>query len=143
MKEIVNAARNLRSTMGLSPAAKVPLYIADHPKSLTTYAAQISAVARLSEVRFVDKLPAEDAPVSITGNGKLMLHVEIDRAAERIRLTKEAERLEGEIAKARANLGNESFVQRAPPAVVDQMKKRLADFEAKHADVRTQLGKLG
>jgi len=100
-------------------------------------------VARLSEVRFVNALPAEDAPVSITGNAKLMLHVEIDRAAEKIRLTKESERLAAEIAKARTKLDDGSFVQKAPAHVVDQMKKRLAEFEAKHADLRTQLGKLG
>ena len=143
VKEIVNAARNLRSTMNLSPAAKMPLYVADYPAFLPSYLPQISAIARLSEVHFVDALPAKDSPVSVTGRGKLMLHVEIDREAERARLAKEAARLEALIAKDRDNLGKESFVQRAPPEVVDQMRKRLADHEAKHADVRTQLGKLG
>ena len=45
--------------------------------------------------------------------------------------------------KAAAQLGNESFVQRAPAAVVDEIRKRLADFEAKRDDLRGQLGKLG
>src|SRR5579862_7046616 len=143
VKEIINAARNLRSTMGLSPAVRVPMYVANDASYLVDYAPQIAAVARLSEVRFVNALPAEDAPVSITGNAKLMLHVEIDRAAEKIRLTKESERLAAEIAKARTKLDDGSFVQKAPAHVVDQMKKRLAEFEAKHADLRTQLGKLG
>ncbi|MFZ3323190.1 MAG: valine--tRNA ligase [Usitatibacter sp.] len=143
VKEIVNAARNLRSTMNLSPAAKVPLYVADYPAFLPRYQSQISAIARLSEVHFVDALPAKDSPVSVTAHGKVMLHVEIDRAAEKIRLSKEAERLATEIAKARTKLDDDAFVQKAPPHVVDQMKKRLAEFEAKHADVRTQLGKLG
>jgi len=143
VKEIINAARNLRSTMGLSPAVRVPMYVANDASYLADYAPQIAAVARLSEVRFVNALPAEDAPVSITGNAKLMLHVEIDRAAEKIRLTKESERLAAEIAKARTKLDDGSFVQKAPAHVVDQMKKRLAEFEAKHADLRTQLGKLG
>jgi valyl-tRNA synthetase len=143
VKEIVNAARNLRSTMNLSPAAKVPLYIADHAPSLPAHQAAIAAIARLSEVHFVPSLPAEDAPVSMTGSGKLMLHVEIDRDAERARLAKETERIAGEIEKARAKLGNATFVDRAPPAVVEQERKRLADNEAKHADLRAQLGKLG
>src|SRR5258706_1767654 len=143
VKEIVNAARNLRSTMGLSPGSKVPMYISDYAPSLPPYAAAIAAIARLSEVHFVPSLPPEDAPVSITGHGKLMLHVEVDRDAERARLSKEIERLESEVAKARAKLGNASFVERAPPAGVGQEKKRLADFESKHADLRTQLGKLG
>jgi valyl-tRNA synthetase len=143
VKEVVNAARNLRSTMGLSPAAKVPLYVADHAAALPSHQAALAALARLSEVHFVTRLPAEDAPVAITGSAKVMLHVEIDRDAERTRLSKEVERIAVEMEKARNNLGNEAFVAKAPPAVVDQMKKRLADFEAKHADLRTQLAKLG
>ncbi|HEX7402816.1 MAG TPA: class I tRNA ligase family protein, partial [Usitatibacter sp.] len=143
VKEVVNAARNLRSTMGLSPAAKVPLYVADHHASLVAYQAQIAAIARLSEVRFVATLPDKDSPVSITAGAKLMLHVEIDRDAERARLTKETGRLEGEIAKAAAMLGNASFVERAPPAVVEQKKKELAEHETRLADVRAQLAKLG
>ncbi len=143
IKEVVNAARNLRSTMNLSPAAKVPLYVSDYPASLPTHAATMAALARLSEVRFVPTLPAQDAPVSITGSAKLMLHVEIDRDAERKRLSKEIARLEAEIANARANLDKPSFVERAPAHVVEQMKKRLADFEAKSQDMRSQLGKLG
>ena len=143
VKEVVNAARNLRSTMGLSPAAKVPLYIADYSAGLQAQQLGIAALARLSEVRFVAALPAEDAPVAITTAAKLMLHVEIDRDAERARLAKEIERVSGEVTKARAKLSNASFVDRAPPAVVDQEKKRLADFETRHADLRTQLAKLG
>jgi valyl-tRNA synthetase len=143
VKEVVNAARNLRSTMGLSPAAKVPLYVADHAAALPSHQATLAALARLSEVHFVKSLPAEDAPVAITGAAKVMLHVEIDRDAERMRLAKEIERIGVEMEKARSNLGNEGFVAKAPAAVVDQMKKRLADFEAKHADLRTQLAKLG
>jgi valyl-tRNA synthetase len=143
VKEVVNAARNLRSTMNLAPSAKVPLYLADTDPVLRAHVAGIAALARLSEVRFVDALPAEDAPVAITGAAKLMLHVEVDRAAERARLSKEIERLESDLAKTRAQLGNASFVERAPPAVVDEAKRRLADFEARHADLRNQLGKLG
>src|SRR4051812_40837197 len=99
LMEIVNAARNLRSTMGLSPAAKVPMYIAECASQLSAHEASISALARLSELRFVAALPAQDAPVSITRAGKVMLHVEIDRDAECKRLTKEIEKLEGEIGK--------------------------------------------
>ena len=72
-----------------------------------------------------------------------MLHVEIDKEAEKKRIAKEIERLDGEIAKADGQLGNDSFVQRAPPAIVEQMRKRLADFRSKRDDLRGQLGKLG
>ena len=143
VKEIVNAARTLRSTMNLSPGTKVPMYVVDHAAYLPAHKATIAALARLSELHFVDAFPHHDAPVSITGSGKLMLHVEIDKEAERKRLSKEIERIEGELAKASAQLGNPSFVERAKPDVVDQMRRRLADFETKRADLRDQLGKLG
>ncbi|HXS51176.1 MAG TPA: valine--tRNA ligase [Usitatibacter sp.] len=143
VKEVVNAARNLRSTMGIAPSARVPMYLADFDAALKNHVAGISALARLSEIRFVEKLPPEDAPVAITTVAKLMLHVEVDRDAERARLAKEIEKLESDLARTRAQLGNASFVERAPAAVVDEAKKRLTDFEARHADLRTQLAKLG
>jgi valyl-tRNA synthetase len=143
LKEVVNATRNLRSTMGLSPALKVPLYIAEYAPSLEKHRDAIVAITRVSEIHFVSALPAKDAPVAITGHAKLMLHVEIDLAAERARISREIERFAAEVEKSRAKLGNPSFVERAKPEVVDQERKRLADNEAKHADLRTQLGKLG
>jgi valyl-tRNA synthetase len=143
LMEVVNAARNLRSTMGLAPGAKVPMYLAESAAPLRAHEAAISALARLSELRFVDKLPAEDAPVSITKVGKVMLHVEIDRAAECARLGKELEKIDAEITSARGRLGNESFVAKAPKNVVEEMRQRLADREARQADLRAQLAKLG
>jgi valyl-tRNA synthetase len=69
--------------------------------------------------------------------------MEVDVAAEKIRLTKEATRLEGEITKANAKLGNEAFVAKAPPAVIEQEKKRVADFGATLDKIRQQLQRLG
>ncbi len=143
VKEVVNAARNLRSTMNLPPSARVPLYLADAAPALQHHEAGIAALARLSEVRFASHLPAEDAPVAILACAKLMLHVEVDKGAECARLSKEMDRIAGEVEKSKTKLGNASFVERAPPAVVDQERKRLADFETKHTDLKTQHAKLG
>ena len=142
VKDVVNAARNLRSTLGVPPAAKVPLYIADAADFLARHRDAIAAVARASEVHFVPALPERDSPVTITASGKVMLHVEIDPAAERARMEKAAARLEAEIANARGKLSKPSFVDKAPPAVVEQERKRLADKEAELAQIKAQLGKL-
>lgn len=68
--------------------------------------------------------------------------MEIDVAAEKARLGKEITRLEGEINKATAKLGNEAFVAKAPPAVIEQEKKRVADFSATLDKLREQLARL-
>lgn len=91
----------------------------------------------------LDALPDAGAPVQVVGASRLMLHVEIDVAAERVRLDKEIARLEGEIAKANGKLSNASFVERAPAAVVEQEKARLAQFGETLQKVREQRGKLG
>ena len=79
----------------------------------------------------------------VVGEARLCLFMEVDVAAEKIRLTKEAARLEGEIVKANGKLGNEAFVAKAPPAVIEQEKKRVADFGATLDKIRQQLQRLG
>jgi valyl-tRNA synthetase len=66
--------------------------------------------------------------VAVQGGVRMALFVEIDVAAEHARLAKEIARLEGEITKAHAKLGNESFVARAPAVVVEQERARMAEF---------------
>lgn len=69
--------------------------------------------------------------------------MEIDVAAEKARLAKEAARLQGEIAKAQGKLANEGFVARAPAAVIEQEKQRVAEFGATLQKVQDQLARLG
>ena len=86
---------------------------------------------------------AQAAPVAMVGEARICLHMEIDLAAEKLRLGKEADRLAAEITKAQGKLGNEAFVAKAPPAVIEQERKRVADFAATLAKVNEQLARLG
>ena len=143
LQQLVTACRSLRSEMSLSPAARVPLAASGEATVLNALAPYIVSLAKLAEMRVVAELPEGDAPVSIVGRYKLMLKVEIDVAAERERLDKEIARHTGEIAKAEAKLGNDSFVARAPVAVVEQENKRLVGFRATLAQLQQQRKKLG
>jgi valyl-tRNA synthetase len=142
LKGQVEAVRALRGEMNLSPAARVPL-IAEGPQDMLLQHAQyLAALAKLSGVDVMTSLPDDGAPVQVVGQTRLMLKVEIDVAAEKIRLDKEIARLEGEINKAQAKLSNESFVARAPAAVVEQEQQRVAQFGETLAQVKSQRAKL-
>src|SRR3989475_239561 len=144
LKELTNAARNLRSEAKVPPKDRVALVVTEPPATSDSQAtaAAVSSLARLSDLRHVNVLPESDSPVAVVGNSRLMLRIEVDPDAERERLKKESARLEGEITKARAKLGNASFVERAPAKVVAQERERLAGFEATLAKVNAQLDKL-
>ena len=144
LKDIINACRTLRSEMKLSPEIKVHLLTTGNTSVLTEFSPYLLALAKLSGIDFKqDQLPNVDAPVSIVGEFRLMLKVEIDVKVERERLTKEIARIEIEITKAKSKLNNASFVERAPATVVAQEKERLINFSATLDKLKEQLRKLG
>src|SRR5690606_34634495 len=147
LKGLVDACRTLRGELGVSPATRLPLYVVGDADFIREHAAVLQGLAKLNEVKVFDDetswaAAAKAAPVAVAGQARLCLFMEIDVAAEKARLTKEATRLEGEIAKANGKLSNQAFVAKAPPAVIEQEKTRVADFSATLAKVREQLARL-
>jgi valyl-tRNA synthetase len=148
LKTLVDACRNLRGEMNVSPATRMPLFVLGDTHFMQSAAPVLQSLAKLSEVKVFESeaewaAAAQAAPVAVVGEARLCLFIEVDVAAEKIRLTKEAARLEGEIAKATGKLSNDAFVAKAPPAVIEQEKKRVADFTATVEKIRQQLQRLG
>jgi valyl-tRNA synthetase len=148
LKALVESVRSLRSEMGLAPGHKVDAFIATEGQAgggvgVGAILDYLKALARLSDVRLVDALPAREAPVQVVEPMRVMLDVQVDVAAERERIARDIARHEGEIAKASAKLANERFVARAPGDVVEQERTRLAGFTATLAKLREQYARLG
>ncbi|WP_382321527.1 valine--tRNA ligase [Hydrogenophaga sp. UC242_53] len=148
LKALVDACRTLRGEMNVSPATRLPLYVLGDTAFMQAAGPVLQALRKLNEVRvFEDEAAwaaaAQAAPVAVVGEARMCLFMEIDVAAEKARLGKEAARLEGEITKANGKLSNEAFVAKAPPAVIEQEKKRVGDFSATLDKVREQLARLG
>ena len=133
--------------MSLSPGERVPLLTLGDAPFVEAAAPLLKALARLSEVRLLADEAAfaaatQDAPVALGGGLRLALQVQIDLGAEQVRLAKEIARLQGEIGKAEAKLGNASFVARAPAAVVEQERARMADFRQALSRLQDQQTRL-
>ena len=152
LKLLVDACRNLRGEMSVSPATRLPLFViatdAQEAAFLKQSAPVLQALAKLNEVRVFDDeatwaAAAQAAPVAVVGDARICLFMEVDIAAEKLRLGKEVARLEGEITKTEGKLSNEAFVARAPAAVIDLERKRMADFGANLLKVKDQLARLG
>ncbi|MBL8359508.1 MAG: valine--tRNA ligase [Rubrivivax sp.] len=147
LKAVVGVCRQLRSEMQLPPGERVPLLALGDAAFVESAAPVLKALARLSDVRALPDEAAfaaatRQAPVMVSGDARLALHIEIDIAAETARLDKEIARLSGEIAKAEGKLKNESFVARAPAAVVQQERDRIAEFSRSLDRLRDQRGRL-
>ena len=142
LQDLIGAVRNLRGEMGLAPSVKAPLFV-EGGKNLEALLKYVPMMARLTEAKLVDKLPeSEDAPVAVCQNARLMLKVEIDKAAETARLNKEAEKLQKALDKLNAKLGKPGYTDKAPAHLVEKDRAELAELEDKMAKVQAQLAKL-
>jgi valyl-tRNA synthetase len=147
LKTVMAEIRRLRSEMSLPPGERVPLLTLGDRAFVEAAMPLLKSLAKLAEVQPLADEAAfaaatQAAPVAVNGELRLALHVQIDVAAETARLGKEIDRLKGEITKADAKLGNESFVARAPAAVVEQERARLADFRQALARLQDQQTRL-
>lgn len=142
LKDLVEEVRKLRGEMGIAPNVKAPLFV-EGSAELEGLLKYLPSLTRLTEAKLVDSLPeAEDAPVAVCNGARLMLKVEIDKAAETARLSKEAEKLQKALDKLNAKLSKPGYTEKAPAHLVEKDKAELAELEDKMAKVKAALGKL-
>ena len=142
LQDLIGAVRNLRGEMGIQPNVKAPLFV-ESADDLADYLKYLPMMTRLTEAQQVAALPeSEDAPVAVCNGARLMLKVEIDKAAETARLSKEAEKLQKALDKLNAKLSKPGYTEKAPAHLVEKDKADLAELEGKMAKVQAALEKL-
>ena len=142
LKDLVEEVRKLRGEMGIAPNVKAPLFV-EGSAELEGLLKYLPSLTRLTEAKLVDSLPeAEDAPVAVCNGARLMLKVEIDKAAETARLSKEAEKLQKALDKLNAKLSKPGYTEKAPAHLVEKDKADLAELMDKMGKVEGQLAKL-
>lgn len=142
LQDLIGAVRNLRGETGIQPNVKAPLFV-ESADDLADYLKYLPMMTRLTEARQVAALPESgDAPVAVCNGARLMLKVEIDKAAETARLSKEAEKLQKALDKLNAKLSKPGYTEKAPAHLVEKDKADLAELEDKMAKMQNQLAKL-
>jgi valyl-tRNA synthetase len=133
--EIVSAVRSVRAEMNVPAGAQVPLVLvgADSVagERLERHDGALRRLARASDIATADTVPTGAAQIVVSG-GTIALPLAgiIDFDAERGRLVKEIERVEGEIARIDKKLANENFVARAPEEVVEAEREKRNAYAA-------------
>ena len=148
----IKAIRLRRNEMNVPPSRKAKVYIeTKYPESFTdaTYPF-FQRLASASEVDVAKKfdhtlVSADNAAQIVTDSATIYLPLAdlIDLDKERARLADEKKKLEEGIARQEAKLSNEAFVSRAPAAIVDAERQKLANLKESLAGVNTALEKLG
>ncbi|EGG94550.1 Valyl-tRNA synthetase [gamma proteobacterium IMCC1989] len=149
LKRIILGVRNIRGEMQISPAIKLPLYFANGNEQdlqrLNSMQTFLSKLAGLESTQWLNI--GEEAPLSATalvGNMEILVPMAgfIDKEAEIARLNKEIEKLNKEAGRINGKLNNAGFVDKAPVAVVDKEKEKLAGYNNSLEKLRSQLEKI-
>ncbi|MBA4149099.1 MAG: class I tRNA ligase family protein [Verrucomicrobia bacterium] len=143
--ELVTLGRNLRREGNIQSSKRVN-FVFKPASELMPLEAEVLRILLNSEELCIDPnyVPKKGTPTALSPLGELYLPLEglIDVDAEKGRLTKEQEKIESEIEKVQQKLNNPNFTGKVPPAVLEEHKKRLDEWVAKLAKVKSALEAL-
>ncbi|WP_029040153.1 valine--tRNA ligase [Cucumibacter marinus] len=145
---LISGVRSVRAEMNVPAGARIPLVITGAEDAtrqrVKDNEALIERLARLESVTFADDVPPSSAQL-VLGEATVCLPLAgvIDIDAERTRLEKEIAKIEDEAARIEKKLGNEQFIAKAPEAVVEEQRSRLADLNERKSRTEAAMARLG
>ncbi|WP_434729136.1 valine--tRNA ligase [Pseudomonas soli] len=149
LKELMVGLRNIRAEMNIGPGKPLPLFLknanADDQRRLQENEALLKKLAKVESFTVLGE--QDEAPLSATALvGDLQVLVPmaglIDKDAELARLSKEIQRLQGEVQRVGGKLSNAAFVDKAPPAVIEKERAKLAESEQALANFTEQHARI-
>ncbi|MBC3422946.1 valine--tRNA ligase [Pseudomonas sp. L7] len=149
LKELMVGLRNIRAEMNIGPGKPLPLFLknanADDQRRLQENEALLKKLAKVETFTVLGE--QDEAPLSATALvGDLQVLVPmaglIDKDAELARLNKEIQRLQGEVQRVGGKLSNAAFVDKAPPAVIEKERAKLAESEQALANFTEQHARI-
>ena len=148
LQELIVTIRNMRAEMKVEPKLKVParIFATDGVRRLIDGSrGMIERLAAVEGLEFAAASLAQVPGARTTPRFEACIVYEqkVDVAAERERLTRELKKLEGELANAQRQLGNERFLEKAPANVVEGLRQRASEVEALIEKIKAALAKLG
>ena len=148
LQDLIEKVRNMRAEMKVEPKVKTPVKIhaaAGVNKLITENRGMVERLASVDDIEFVNESLAQMPGARTTPKFEVALVYEqkIDVAAERERVTKELSKLQGELANADRQLGNEQFLAKAPAQVVEGIRRRQGELHTLIEKGKTALAKLG
>ncbi len=147
--DLISRVRNIRSEMNIKPSDRIELIIAAKANLKSVFSDSTDQIARLTRAKEISidgtsDMPKAAARAVLAGGAEVAVPLEglIDFAQERLRLSREKEKLQKEGEKLEAQLGNSDFVQRAPAEKVEELRARVSDIAQRNAALDQMLEAL-
>jgi valyl-tRNA synthetase len=149
VKSFIVGIRNIRGEMDIPPSKPLPILLRNASQSdqsrLHKSGSYLAKLAKLESVTHLAQ--GEKAPASATalvGEMEILIPMAglIDKEAELARLNKAAEKIEKDAQRTKGKLSNESFVSKAPAAVIDKERTKLADMEMQLGKIQAQKAEI-
>jgi valyl-tRNA synthetase len=147
--DLISRVRNIRSEMNIKPSDRIELIIAAKSNLKSVFSDSTDQIARLTRAKYISidgtaGMPKAAARAVLAGGAEVAVPLEglIDFAQERLRLSREKEKLQKEAAKLETQLGNADFVQRAPAEKVEELRARVTDIAQRNAALDQMLEAL-
>jgi valyl-tRNA synthetase len=149
--EIVRSIRNVRAEHKVEPSRWIEarVYSGELTTALAMHAASIETLARVKPVSFQESQAASDTSdnsfVMVLKETEVVIPMEsmVDMTAERERLSKEIEQVGMEIGRLETRLSDQAFLSKAPEAVIEKERGRLAERKDRLERLRQELDRLG